>query len=98
MIVRINPSAVPVTPMHSHRILPHFFNRVHLERRFVHRKQLLLYIVAFLRLGSMRSRARGAGAFIAQIGQRVIAMMPVSPIDLDAGGLGDRDMLGIDVC
>ncbi len=46
----------------------------------------------------MRSGAGGTRALVAQIRQGVIAVMPVAPIDLDAGGFRNGDVLGIQLC
>ena len=49
-------------------------------------------VVGLLRLGSMRAGAAGAGAFVAQILDRIFAAMAVPPVDLDALGFGDGDV------
>src|SRR5437773_12119152 len=43
----------------------------------------------------MRSRAARTGALVAQICQAVLAVVPILPIDLDALGFGDGNVLGI---
>jgi hypothetical protein len=47
-----------------------------------------------VRRRAMGSRTGGTRAFVAQVGYAILAMMLVFPVDLDAFGLGNRDVLG----
>ena len=96
MIKRINPRAVSIVPVNPYRIRPYLLHRIHLQRGLIHLKRIRRRrIIRFLRLRSMRPGAGRARAFIAQISQRIIAVVVVSPINLDSVGFRNRYMFWI---
>src|SRR5208337_1782569 len=52
-------------------------------------------VVRFLRLRAVGSGAGGTGAFVAQVAKRVLAVMLVPPVDLNAFGFGNGDVFRI---
>ena len=97
MIERIDPRIVPVAPVDADRVAAHLFHVQHLERGLEHRERALRLrrIIRLLRLRAVCAGATGAGAFVAQVSQRILAAMRVLPIDLDALGFLNRDVFGL---
>src|SRR5947209_15865359 len=96
MIVRVDACVVAIAPENSDGVVAHLLHAVHLEGGLVHLKRVrLLRVVALLWHRTMRSGAAGAGAFVAQIRDRVLTAMAVFPVDLDAFRFGDSDVFGI---
>ena len=50
---------------------------------------------ALLWLGAVSARTASARTFVAQVGELVLAMMAILPVDLNALGFGNGDMLGL---
>ncbi len=87
-----------VAPKYPDRVMPDLFHARHFQSGLKHRKRRRGFgrrVIRFLRLRPVRARATGAGAFVAQIRDRILAAVTVLPIDLDALRFGDRDMFGI---
>lgn len=84
--------------MDSDRVIPLRFDFKHFERRLIHLERAArlgrLGVVALLGLGAVSTRAARARTFIAQIGERVLAVVIVLPVNVNALGFRDRDMLG----
>jgi len=95
MVERIDAGIVPVRPVDANRVAAHGFHFIHPQLGFVHRKQFTALVIGLLRRRAVGSCAGGAGAFVAQVGYAILAMMQVFPVDLDAFGLGNRDVLGL---
>ena len=73
--------------------MAHRFGGQNLERRLEHGKRRGGgFGLRLARRRSVGAGASGAGAFIAQVHQRVFAAMAVFPIDLDALGLRNGDV------
>ena len=96
VVERINAGVVPVRPVNADRVATHRFHFIHAQLGLVHRKRVIgrRRVAGLLRLGSVRAGAACAGAFVAQILDRILAMMAILPVDFDALRLGDRDVFG----
>jgi hypothetical protein len=81
-----------VAPVDPYRVLSNGLYGIHFQGGLEHGERIGAGVIGFLRLGTVRAGAPRTRAFIAQIGKRVIAMMPVAPIDLYAAGFGNRDV------
>src|SRR5215470_3306927 len=81
VIERVDSGAMPVIPEDANGVMTNRLSRVHLEPGLIHLKRTGGRIVCFLRLCSMGSGAGGARTFIPKILKRILAVMPVLPID-----------------
>jgi len=82
-----------VAPVDADRVASDRLHSQHFQSWLVH----LEWIIG-LRLARRRAVGAGAcraGALVPQVLQAVFAVVPVLPVDLDAVGLGDRDVFGI---
>ena len=86
VLERIDPRAVPVIPLDADGVVAHRLDGLHLQGRLVHLEGAGGLLLPF---GAGRARA-----VITQIRQSVLAVMAVLPVDANAFGLGDRDVLG----
>src|SRR5579872_4308127 len=93
MFVGVDSSAVAVTPDNADGVIAHRLHFYHLERWLVHLKGRGRGFGR--RRRAVRARAGRARAVIAKIGEAVAAGVPVLPVDDDAFGLGDGDVLGV---
>src|SRR5690348_3748120 len=93
MFVRVDSGAVAVAPDNANGVIAYRLHVHHLERRFVQLKG------RGRRFGgrgcAVRTRAGSARAVVPQITENVAARMPVFPVDSDALGLGNGDVLGV---
>src|SRR5439155_12342047 len=85
--------AVPVAPVDANRVVPHLLHDQHLEHRLEQLQGVGRFGLA--RRRAVCARAGRAGTLVAQILQRVLADMPVLPVDLDALGFGYGDVFRV---
>src|SRR5258705_187969 len=89
VLERVYPRVVPVVPEEAQGVAPDRLDPVQLKDLLVH-----LELRRRLRRGiAVGVRTRGARTAIAQELQREVAVVPVFPVDLDAGRKGDLNVL-----
>ena len=93
VIVRINPRVVAVAPVDADRVVAYGFHSQHRQPRFIHRKRIIR--LGLPRRCTVRPSTRGAGAFVAEIGEAILAVMRILPIDLDPFRLGNGDVFRV---
>src|SRR6516164_11699398 len=95
VIERVNPCVVPVAPIDADGVTAHLLDIEHPQRGGVHLEgagRLRRGVITFLGSRAVRSRASGAGAFVAQIREGILAVVAVQPVDLDSFGFGYGNM------
>src|SRR5712691_8405133 len=96
MVERVDAGTVPVAPIDVDRVAPDRIDLQHLQRGLVHLEWVRRSRVSgFLRLRAMRAGAGGARTLVAQVSQRVLAVMVILPVDFDPFRFGDGDVLGL---
>ena len=85
VIVRIDPAAMPVIPKDLQSVVSRRFDVEHLDGRLKHRKRSRgSEVVSLLRNRAMRTRTRGARAFITQVRHWEMTMVTVLPVNIYA--------------
>jgi len=65
--------------------MTHFFDVQHLQHRLIHLERTRIRrVIRLLRLRPMRAGTGGAGTFVAQVRERILAVMLIFPIDLES--------------
>src|SRR4051812_336065 len=84
-LIRVDTGRVAVAPVDPDGVIPDGLDIQHLQRRLEHRERIVrgFGVVRLFRLCSVRSRAGRTGAFVTQVGERILAPVPVLPVDLD---------------
>src|SRR5579863_7541761 len=99
MLVGVDPGVVAVAPVDTERVMAYFLDAQHLQSRLEHLEWIprrrRLRIVTLLRVRAVSAGATGAGALVAEVAQRVFAVMPVFPIDLNALRFRNGDVFRI---
>src|ERR1035438_6252086 len=84
----VDAGIVAVAPVDPDGVIAHWLHAEHLQRRLEHLKWIVR--LGWARRGPVGAGTRGAGAFVAQVHQAVIAGVAILPIDLP----GARDQIG----